>query len=380
MSIIDSIGGRFLSAIKNTCILLTWLAGIILIISAYCGYFDPKDSSKLAIIGMIFPIALAINIAILFLWIIARKISMIILGIIFLGACFNQINTFSPFNMPDSDVTSPEGTFKVLTYNVMNFNDNDSLKDSLENRTLRYILDKDADIVLLQEGSAKIKMDKNEKIKSLMPELKKKYPYRERRLKDLVILSKHPYQIDNENITSERPLTSTAYRLEIDGKTLYIINVHLESLHFNESDKALYRSTTDFSKITDNLSEKTVKDVKNTLLSKLSVSFKKRATQAEDIKKYINNLNRHIDGENVIICGDFNDTPSSYSYLTIKGDDMKDAYEECALGPTITFHASRFYFRIDHVLYKGNFEAIDIERGDQKSSDHYPLLTTFKWK
>jgi endonuclease/exonuclease/phosphatase (EEP) superfamily protein YafD len=59
---------------------------------------------------------------------------------------------------------------------------------------------------------------------------------------------------------------------------------------------------------------------------------------------------------------------------------MKDAYEECALGPTITFHASRFYFRIDHVLYKGNFEAIDIERGDQKSSDHYPLLTTFKWK
>jgi hypothetical protein len=202
MSIIDSIGGRFLSAIKNTCILLTGLAGIILIISAYCGYFDPKDSSKLAIIGMIFPIALAINIAILLLWIIARKFSMIILGIIFLGACFNQINAFSPFNMPNSDVTSPDGTFKVLTYNVMNFNDNDLSKDSLENRTLRYILDKDADIVLLQEGSAKIKMDKNDKIKSLMPELKKKYPYRERRLKDLVILSKHPYQIDNENITS----------------------------------------------------------------------------------------------------------------------------------------------------------------------------------
>lgn len=380
MSIIESIGGRFLSAIKNTCILLTWLAGIILITSAYCGYFDPKDSSKLAIIGMIFPIALITNIGILLLWIIARKLSMIILVIIFLGACFKPISTFSPFNMPNSEVTSPEGTFKVLTYNVMNFNDNDPTKDSLENRSLRYILEKDADIVLLQEGSAKIKMDKNEKIKSLMPELKKKYPYRERRLKDLVILSKYPYQIDNEKITSEQPRTSTAYRIKINDKTLYIINVHLESLHFNESDKALYRSTTDLSKITDNLSEKTVKDVKNTLLSKLSASFKKRAAQAEDIKKYINNLNRFTYGDNVIVCGDFNDTPSSYSYLTIKGDDMKDAYEECALGPTITFHASRFYFRIDHVLYKGDFEAIDIERGDQKSSDHYPLLTTFKWK
>lgn len=376
MSILSSIGERFISVLRNTCILLTWFAGIILIISAYCGYFDPKDSSKLAIVGMIFPFALITNIGILFIWILARKLSMIILVVVFLGACYNPISTFSPFNMPNSDIASPDDTFKVLTYNVMNFDDNDPSKDSLESRTLRYILDKDADIVLLQEGSAKIKMDKKDKIQSLMPELKKKYPYRERRLKDLVILSKYPYQVDNEKISNEQPKTSTAYRLKIDNKTIYIINVHLESLHFNESDRALYRSTTDLSKITDNLSEKTVSDVKNTLISKLSASFKKRAAQAEDIKKYINSL----DNPNVIICGDFNDTPSSYSYLTIKGEDMKDAYEECALGPTITFHANRFYFRIDHVLYKGDFEAIDIERGDQKSSDHYPLLTTFKWK
>ena len=57
--------------------------------------------------------------------------------------------------------------------------------------------------------------------------------------------------------------------------------------------------------------------------------------------------------------------------------DMKDAYAENAFGPTITYHGNRFYFRIDQVLYKGDMKAVDIERGDIESSDHYPLLTTF---
>ena len=78
------------------------------------------------------------------------------------------------------------------------------------------------------------------------------------------------------------------------------------------------------------------------------------------------------------MAGDFNDIQGSYALRTILGDgDMHDAYAENAFGPTITYHGNRFYFRIDHVLYRGDMEAVDIERGDTPSSDHYPLLTTF---
>ena len=160
-----------------------------------------------------------------------------------------------------------------------------------------------------------------------------------------------------------------------DTTTLHIINVHLESLKFTDSDKALYRSITDISKSPDNINEKTVEDVKSKLLTKLAQAFKLRAAQAHDIRTYIDNLG----DANIILCGDFNDTPYSYAYLTVMGDDMADVYKECALGPTITFHANRFYFRIDHILYKGNFKAIDIERGNDKHSDHYPLFATFEW-
>ncbi len=78
-----------------------------------------------------------------------------------------------------------------------------------------------------------------------------------------------------------------------------------------------------------------------------------------------------------IVAGDFNDIPDCYAVRTIRGKDMHDAYADAAFGPTITYHGDKFYFRIDQVLYKGPFKAVDIERGDIASSDHNPLLTTF---
>lgn len=376
MSILGNIGGKILSIMKNIFILLTWIAGIALILSAYCGYVNPQDSAKFAIIGMIFPIALTVNLFFLLFWLIFKKWLMAVLVILLLAACASPIATFSPVNISPAVTSHCDSTFKVLTYNVMNFDDLDSLTYKGENRTLRYILDKDADFVILQEASAKIKMDKLEKIQPLMRELSEKYPYRERKLRDIVILSKYPYSIDDDNITSNAPHKSTAYKINLNGKDLYIIGVHLESIKLTESDKALYREITDISKSTGNINEKMMEDIKSNLLTKLSAAFKRRAVQAEDLKAYINSLGNG----NVILCGDFNDTPSSYSYRTIKGDDMNDAYKECALGPAITFHTNRFYFRIDHILYKGGIEAVDIERGNLKSSDHYPLLTTFRWK
>lgn len=373
MSILTSIGHKAISIIKNIGILITLIIGILLVITAYCGYVDPEKSAKFAIIGMVFPVMLALNVVALLVWIIVRRWLVALLPIAFMAVCYSAVITFSPINISFSNEAPTDSSFTLLTYNVMNFEDLSNHKG--DNSTLRYILDKNADFVVLQEGSAKIKMDKLDIIQSLMPELKNKYPYRETRMRDIVILSKHPFTLDNEKILSNYHLHATSYKVNIKGNTLYIIGVHLESIRLTDNDKALYQEITDITKSSDNLNEQKVENVKSTLLSKLSTAFKRRAVQAKDLRQYIDSI-----GENVILCGDFNDTPSSFAYNTIMGDDMNDAYRECALGPTITFHQNRFYFRIDHVLYKGNFEATSIERGNIKSSDHYPLYATFRWK
>lgn len=60
---------------------------------------------------------------------------------------------------------------------------------------------------------------------------------------------------------------------------------------------------------------------------------------------------------------------------------MKDAYVECGFGPLITYHANRFYFKIDQIFYSGNMlDAVKIKCVKNPSSDHYPLLVDFVWK
>ena len=143
-----------------------------------------------------------------------------------------------------------------------------------------------------------------------------------------------------------------------------VYNIHLASYRLDEED----RDEIDRIKHGDmsENSKKTIKKFKNTVL---------------EHEKEVDMLISHVEksAHKTIMCGDFNDTPFSYAQRTIMGTDMTDVYKECAFGPTITFHANRFYFRIDHMLYKGrNLEAVDIERGDIKYSDHYPLVATFK--
>lgn len=369
MNILASIGKYILSIVKNIGILITVAIGILLIASAYCGLINPEVNANFAILGLLFPVLLVIQSVLLLVWFITRRWGIALFAAAFIFACYPTLITFAPVNFSGSHTAPSDSTFTLLTYNVMNFDDFENLEG--ENRTLRYILDKDADFVILQEASAKIKMNKLEKIQSLMPQLTLQYPYREQRLRDVVILSKYPYIVDNETITERhRPYKkSAAYKVNVNGRTLHIIGVHLESIHLSNHDKANYLDITDI-----NFDEQKMEDVKSGILSKLATAFRTRAVQAKELRHYIDSI-----GNNIILCGDFNDTPSSFSYNTIMGDDMSDAYRDCALGPTITFHDNRFYFRIDHILYKGEFEAVNIERGNMKSSDHYPLFATFRW-
>lgn len=375
MSVISTIGKIGASILKYIGMLISCLVGILFIISAYSGLCSPEQSAEIALLGLGFPILLLITILSLIIWAACGKWKMVILEIIFLLICFYPIHAFSPFNLTSKRVSENDSTIKVLTYNVMNFDTHNYDPETGNDKALKYILEQDADIVMLQEGSSNVKMDKIKPLKELLPELNEKYPYRDKSKRDLIILSKRPYKIVNERITENAPNKSVAYRIKMDGFELYVINVHLESLKFNDKDRDFYRGITDITKSPQNLNETTLRDFKNTLLNKTAQAFRLRSAQAEDIRKYINTLG----DANVILCGDFNDTPFSYAQRTIMGTDMTDVYKECAFGPTITFHANRFYFRIDHMLYKGrNLEAVDIERGDIKYSDHYPLVATFK--
>jgi len=73
----------------------------------------------------------------------------------------------------------------------------------------------------------------------------------------------------------------------------------------------------------------------------------------------------------VIVCGDFNDVPYSYTYETMKGD-LVDGFKECGKGFMGTFRG-RKSVRIDYIFHSEKFYGEDYYTRDLNYSDHNPV-------
>ncbi len=357
--------------IQSIWIVINVFFAIGMIISAFGGYIHPDTFALTQIACLMFPAWTILTFVLLFINIrLNGKLALMHLAV--LAICIKPILTICPLNVDRNNISPINApTLTLLTYNTLNFHDNEGIYPNNTNRTMSTIISYDADIVCLQEVRWEAELYRNHVTQSQMDTLKRMYPYRlmYTRMGES-ILSKHPFR----EIKLSHPRWSSgdfkAYEVSLDSIRLTLFNCHLQSIRLSNDDKMLYHDITQLKE--DLKSKNKISQVGRRLIDKLSTAFKVRAEQAQLLRHYINETKG-----NVIVAGDFNDVPLSYAYLTIKGEDLSDAYATCAIGPTITFNDNRFYFHIDHILYRGNLKAIDIKRGDIPSSDHYPLFTTF---
>ena len=163
-------------------------------------------------------------------------------------------------------------------------------------------------------------------------------------------------------------VSSMYYELEINKRRVVLVNNHLQSNMIEKRDRVLY------GEMVEHFETDSIERIRTGMLRSLGKGYKGRARQANMIKDFVS---EQKDGRDlpVIICGDFNDTPISYCYRTMRGD-LHDAWQEAGTGSGVTYNQHHFWFRIDHVLLSSHFKAIDIRVLDQyKYSDHYPVLT-----
>lgn len=345
-----------------------------LLVSAYGGSINPSVSVWPQLFGMSFP-----------LWIIAALVMLPVSYILWRKSTFlpligiliasPAILTISPVHIGNAlSESERQRSFTVMTYNVYGFIDHEYEKSDTAtppqwgSRTIRQIIAEQPDIVCLQEAYIS-----TSRYKAQMDSIKEIYPYRNfTNQAGEVLFSKYPFKI----IPTPQPQWETAhysaYELDVDGRPLLVVNCHLQSIGLTPDDKALYRELTD--KRLESPTRSELSQVKNSIISKLAEAFRLRAEQARHIRKF---LEDHPG--NAILTGDFNDVQGNYAYRCICAAGMRDAYADSAFGPTITYTDSRFYFHIDQILYRGDMRAVDIIRGDIKSSDHYPLTATFLW-
>ena len=358
------------SLIRSLWTLLNIACGLCTLLAGYGGYINPDKFALAQLANMTFPGWIVLTLILLAVNLFIRK-KLAWLSVAVLVACIGPILTISPLNFTSRSLSPDDEsrTFTLLTYNVYNFRDNQGVNPEWGNRTLSYILSTDADIVCLQESSNLNGVGK----KAQRDSINSRYPYRlySNRSGEVLLSKYHATEIDTPQ-PDWGSGSFCAYDVEVEGHEVTVVNCHLQSIGLTDDDKELYRELTD--KELRNPSRNELSKVKNGIGTKLLAAFRIRAQQARYIKEFLATRKG-----NVILVGDFNDVPGSYAYRTIKSDGLKDAYSECAFGPTVTYNDNRFYFRIDQMLYRGDLEAVRIKRGDLRSSDHYPLFATFLW-
>lgn len=362
---------------------LTVLMALLHMASAWGGYVNPNSFSFLSVLTLGLPIILTVNFVIMIAWLVMLRWRYALISFAAIVLTWGSVRMVFPVNMLSSSVkATSENSLRVMTFNVMNFGPYDTT-NHVASASMRYILDQDADVVLLQEGSQERNYLKLSNVKMMADELEKKYPYHSDGRHDLVILSKFPYTVINDTILKTGPgyvkshdpeyqYYARGYDLVMpNGKQLRIVNLHLHSMGLNDSDRELYMNITK----TNINSETEFRKIKSSLYNKLCATFKFHAHEAQMVRDFLNRC-----PQNVILCGDFNDTPASYCYRTVRGDDLRDAFVDCGFGIKNTFNNNRLYFKIDHIMYRGELEAVEWRRDKAGDSDHYPQVATFVWK
>jgi len=316
---------------------------------------DPTEYPLLSVAGLTFPFFIACNTAFLVFWLIFYKRGALIAFAGFI-LCYSPIRIYTPLNITRK---TPEDAVKVLSYNVNNYAAPDCRPDSL-NPIFRYIHDSGADIVCLQEGNLS---------EPLVAATKDVYPYRDSVMKTpagtaLVLLSRHPIagkeRIEYPSATN----ASAAFRVVMGGDTVVVINNHFESTGLSPEERTGFRNI-----VKGNAANDTIKKESKRLVAKIGCSNRRRAPQAVAVAEYI----RSHAGTPIILCGDFNDSPISYTRHTVAGT-LTDCYVETASGPGISYHRNAFFVRIDNIMCSAHWKPYNF-KVDRSigASDHYPI-------
>lgn len=329
--------------------IVMWLVG-------FADYANPIDHPTIANIGLAFPLFLAINLGFLIFWIIF-KWRMIVIPIVGYAAAFVPLRIYLPIN---KETTPEPGAFKIVSYNVKGFYDGDG-EDSFE-RVIVYLKESAADIVCLQEDmygsrNAQPRFDSLFAHSSVDGVAKDGGNF-------IGIYSKFPI-VKKERINYESAGNgSFAYFLNIKGDTVIVINNHFESTHLSLDERQRYKDM-----LKGEMQQDTARAESRRLLKRLGESSQIRAPQADSVHQYIE---RHC-GYPIIVCGDFNDNPISYTRrIVAKG--LTDCYVETGNGVGVSFNQKGFFVRIDNIFCSQHFVPYNCKVNNKiDASDHYPI-------
>ena len=333
---------------------------ICMLFCAICPLISPDDFVLTSYFGLAFWPILFFNLLILFVLIYLKAKKALIISLVAIILAIPGFKRSCSVNKQKTE----EGNIKIMSYNVKNYSDiTDDKRQSndVKNSIIKIINENNPDVVCLQESGGW-----NEKnCKEFGEKINSKYFAYSKNSTSNVIFSKFP--LEDDDFTNEfNDISSIGLIKSVKspmGK-FYIECVHLRSYMINDEEIQYLHNASDFVEDSDTKGK--------SLIIKLRDGFKGRTSESKFI---VNNLPEN--NIPIIICGDFNDTPLSYTYHRMRKAKLEDSFLIAGNGIGKTYCGKLPLLRIDYFWCSKGIVPMTYDRVKIRQSDHYPIVMTF---
>ena len=257
------------------------------------------------------------------------------------------------------------GNIKIMSYNVAylrDITDNQRNAESVRYDLIDIVKEQNPDILCIQEGRFRV-TNKVDEIADFAKQIGREYCYS---AAGNFMFSKYPIE-DDEFTERLNKIDDVGFVKLINAGGLgkfYVECVHLQSFSISKEEIEYLRDAKHYVEYSETVGK--------SLIFKLKEGFQKRT---EDTKTIVGNMPQN--GHPIIICGDFNDTPLSYTYHQMRNAGMNDAFLQVGSGLGKTYCGRLPLLRIDYFWHSDDIVPMTFTRVTKKMSDHYPIIMTF---
>ncbi|MHB1920876.1 MAG: endonuclease/exonuclease/phosphatase family protein [Chitinophagaceae bacterium] len=357
---------------KKMLMAVNIVTDLVFLLGCLAAYINPSHFWEMGFLGLGFPFMLALTLGFLIFWLLADA-RMSLISLVALGVGYHSIYVFFAFHGGHGEpFPRPTHSLTILSYNVHYFdpyNDTPDKTHLTRHRILDLIKRQHPDIACFQEFYTS-ESPKNFDFKQYISD-SLGLPYRffnsdyntgyDNSHSGAIIFSKFPiFRTKKIPLIAHQAGESAIYADLLMGKdTIRVFTMHLQSIYLNKKDLAGIEKVKQ--------EEDTGFKASRTIFGKLKRAFIKRGQQATTISREIARSPYPV-----IVCGDFNDTPNSFAYTTIKGG-LQDAFLHQGFGIGPTYISISPTLRIDYIFVDRRFRVNNFLRIPKKLSDHYPI-------
>ena len=339
--------------------ILFWInmLAVVGLCSAYLApYISPSSFWPIAFAGLGFPILVILNFIFVLYWIFVKKrLFWIPLGLLIIGYPYHR--DLFRIDLSDGPIEKGGEPLEVMSFNVRLFglykwDSNKSTRD----RILRFLRAEQPDILCFQEyfySKEKGYFDTKEPLQEQLDADAFHHAFAHeaggKHYFGIATYSTEPIVEKGRVSFPEGQKNICIYSdLLLADDTVRVYNAHLGSIRTRGDKLHSFEGW-------------------RSILGKLKGAFVRRAEQVDRIVAHMKESPHPI-----IMCGDLNDTPTSYAYGRFDRF-LKDSFTESGNGLGRTYIGDMPSFRIDYIFHSKGIHSFDHEVIPETLSDHRPV-------